>query len=88
MKTQKSIRIEHTNQAALDLLSAIQAEVVPDVVPDVWFTVEQLCKVAGLSDNSVLRRVKQGVKDGKCECKRFKIKLNSQTRAINHYHKL
>lgn len=76
------------NQAALDLLAAIQVVAVGDVVPPGWFTAIQLATECGLTPNQVCKKLSTAVRNGKCEAKRFRVKCGSLLRPCLHYKKL
>ena len=82
MKTQKP------NQAALDLLAAINVQAVGDVVPPGWFTAINLATECGVTPNQICKKLNAAVRNGTCESRKFRVKCGSLTRPCLHYKKL
>lgn len=66
-----------------DILS--QSSVVPEEVPDGWFTVSQLAQQWGKSGCTTGERVKRLHRNGQVERKDFVIQLDQVVRRTPHY---
>lgn len=57
----------------------------PDVIPEGWLTREQWGEKTGLSDTSLWRVLREGLRSGKVEMQKFKIQSASRLLPIPHY---
>ena len=62
-----------------------QSSIVPDKVPDGWFTVAQLADRIDPSNSNTSERVRKMVAAGKAEKKMFRIQLEEKVRPVPHY---
>ena len=61
------------------------ATVPPDVVPAEWFTVRGLAKQLKTPVPTIQGKIKRLLKEGKAECRHYRVQLEKNVRPVPHY---
>ena len=78
-----------TPQTANDWLAEIMSERVlsgpPDVIPEGWLTLKQMCKQCGVSESAMRVRLSRLVESNRLQRKRFRVWTGHQVMLTWHY---
>jgi DNA-binding GntR family transcriptional regulator len=76
-------------KTANDWLAAMMQEHIiggrPEIVPEGWLTLAQICAKTGISQTTIRTRLIKLIEAGKMECRLFRIFTGKQTIPVKHY---
>ena len=85
----RSLPEKSPKKTANDWLDAMMQEQIiggrPEIVPEGWLTLSQICAKTGISQTTVRARLIRLIEMGKMECRLFRIFTGKQTIPVKHY---
>jgi predicted transcriptional regulator len=80
------LQIADMKKSVQALLKAINAHEVGEVVPDGWYSSDDIAQASGLFRSSVQKKITEGVRAGKIERRKFRVA--GATHPVMHYRQI